>query len=103
MTTLRSDILKLGIDFEGFDPFSSLLDHITVNHTQFPIGQVLIEIHLVKDRLTVDQFVGWWERMERVGMRPTWTERTTNLEDGMPRVAEYGLVNTKDKMSKLWR
>ncbi len=108
MVVFRSDILKLGIDFEDFDPFSSLLDHIAVNRTQFPVGQVLIEIHLVKDRLNMDQFMGWWERMEKVGLRPVWTElnslaSTAQAEDGMPRFAKYSLVNTKDKMSKLWR
>jgi hypothetical protein len=40
-----------------------------------PIGQVIIELHLVDDQhINFERCMKWWERLEGFGVRPTWPE-----------------------------
>ena len=40
-----------------------------------PIGQVMIELHLVDDmNVGFKRLHDWWERLESFGMRPVWME-----------------------------
>lgn len=74
---------------------------------KLPIGQVMIELHLVDDeRVHFERFTKWWERLEKFGMRPTWFETNllaVTLGEGKtdPRCVEYVWVNVKDERSIL--
>ena len=63
------------IDIEGSE--YKALDQFTDDFEgqNMPIGQVMIELHLVDDEhVNFSRFVNWWERLEVFGMRPTWLE-----------------------------
>jgi len=107
------DILKIDVEFAEFAAMTSLLTHTASQMQAFPIGQMLMEIHLFgneakkREPHTLGQFLHWWESMEERGVRPTWTEPnllavTIGLKDKMPRLAEYTLVNVNDPKSILW-
>jgi hypothetical protein len=103
---VQSDILKIDIEGFEFDALASLLQH--TENEEFPIGQMLIELHLFASRnANLPDFIDWWESLENVGMRATWTEPnllavTLSLEDKNPRLAEYSLVNVMSKKNKLF-
>lgn len=69
---------------------------------------MLLEIHLFGYQdSSLPVFIDWWESLEQVGLRATWTEPnllavTMKLEDGNPRLAEYSLVNVMSKSNKLF-
>ena len=92
--TFGSDILKIDIEYAEYNALTSLNAHTQSQQTEFPIGQMLIELHLFKrEPITYSIFLDWWESLEYRGMRPTWTEPnllgvTIGLEDMMPRLAE---------------
>jgi len=92
--TLNSDILKIDIEYAEFNALTSLNAYTQFKQTEFPIGQMLIELHLFKrEPIRYSTFLDWWESLEYRGMRPTWTEPnllgvTIGLEDMMPRLAE---------------
>tara|TARA_R110002060_G_scaffold23361_2_gene31625 strand:- start:178 stop:552 length:375 start_codon:yes stop_codon:yes gene_type:complete len=99
--TPSSDILKIDVEFAEFAAMTSLLTHTASQMQAFPIGQMLMEIHLFgneakkREPHTLGQFLHWWESMEERGVRPTWTEPnllavTIGLKDKMPRLAEVG-------------
>jgi hypothetical protein len=75
--------------------------------TTLPIGQVMIELHLIDDaNVNFDVFTKWWERLESFGMRPTWLEvnlLAVTLGEGKtdPRCVEYVWINGKDEKSIL--
>lgn len=98
------------MDIEGFEfeALRSLTEHFLGGEEgwkgEVPIAQILIEIHLDPGRIGPDEFLGWWEMLERVGFRPTWTEpnllvTTMPILDGKPRYAEYSLLNVRDRRS----
>lgn len=118
------DILKIDIEFAEFASLTSLSAAFP---KRFPIGQLLVEIHLfgegnkVKDTsmytdagfgstphaITSGEFLKWWEMLESRGMRPAWTEPnllyTTLKVEGMePRLAEYSFINVLDERSVLF-
>lgn len=100
------DILKIDIEFFEFSTLTSLIKF--TRNGEFPIGQMLLEIHLFGHQdSSLPVFIDWWESLEQVGMRATWTEPnllavTMKLEDGNPRLAEYSLVNVMSKSNKLF-
>jgi hypothetical protein len=110
------DILKIDIEYSEFDSLDSLNKAFSTGSGQeFPIGQMMVEIHLFgiehygnKISTTSGFFIDWWEMLEGRGMRPTWTEpnllyTTMKIEGGGdPRLAEYTLVNTRDSRSVLF-
>lgn len=120
------DILKIDIEFSEFDSLRSLSDAFSASSgLDFPIGQILIEIHLFGRRnlevtnsqgladgtvhpITSGEFLDWWEMLEARGIRPAFTEpnllySTLMIENGQPRLAEYTLINTKDPRSVLFQ
>jgi len=103
------DILKIDIEYSEFNALSSLNAYTQGPEEEFPLGQVLIELHLFKwQGITYPTFLDWWESIEYRGLRPTWTEPnllavTMKFEDGNPRLAEYTLLNVKDRKNLLYR
>ncbi len=100
------DVLKIDIEGAEFESMSSLVK--SFGRKEVPVGQVMIEIHLEDGKITTDEFLSWWEDLEEVGFRPVWTEPNllvTSLPfwDGLPRFAEYTLINTRDSKNILLR
>lgn len=77
-------------------------DFDTSPDSTLPIGQVMIELHLMDDKnVSFRRFYDWWERLESFGMRPTWLEVNliaVTLGGGKtdPRCVEYVWVNARD-------
>jgi hypothetical protein len=100
------DILKIDIEGSEYAAFDSFMDSCEAAGIM-PIGQVMIELHLVDDQhVDFDRFTKWWERLEGFGMRPTWLEinlLAVTLGAGKtdPRCVEYVWVNAKDERSIL--
>jgi hypothetical protein len=117
------DILKVdieGYEFEALDAFmQSIEDTRTASGDGvLPVGQLSIEIHLGngthqltehdEKEMNFTRFRVWWERLEEMGMRPTWTEMnllavTLHHNRRSPDCAEYVFVNAKDERNVLWR
>lgn len=98
------DVLKMDIEGAEFASMASLLKFF--GREEVPVGQFMVEIHLEEGKITTDEFLSWWEDLEAVGFRPVWTEpnllvTTLPFWDGMPRFAEYTLINTRDKENVL--
>ncbi|KAI5807892.1 methyltransferase domain-containing protein [Peziza echinospora] len=98
------DILKIDIEFAEFSSLDAFMNDFA--RKELPVGQILIEIHLFKDRITPKEFLDWWEKLENHGFRPVWTEPnllyvTQHISDGMPRLSEYTLINTKSAASRI--
>jgi len=92
------DVLK--IDIEGSE-FSTLTDLLKVYAGRpLPFGQLQIEIHAWtadwQDKFP--DFLGWWEALEKAGLRAFWTEPNLvylNINRGYaPDLAEYSFINT---------
>jgi len=72
-----------------------------------PIGQMQIEIHprehdeLSKDFSTFPTFLAFWEKMERLGLRPFWTEPNLVyvhlLHAKRPDLSEYSFINIRGR------
>jgi hypothetical protein len=117
------DILKIDVEGSEFDALDTLMDAFdniksASGKNVIPIGQVMIEIHVgdgVDLKSTVagggvdfQRFRKWWERLEKMGMRPAWIEINlfaVTLAHGKsdPRCTEYVWVNARDERSVLWR
>ncbi|KAM3068295.1 hypothetical protein ACMFMG_009435 [Clarireedia jacksonii] len=100
------DILKIDIEGSEYTALDSFMD-AWEREGILPIGQVMIELHLVDDEnVHFERFLTWWERLETFGMRPTWFETNllaVTLGEGKtdPRCVEYVWVNARDKRSVL--
>lgn len=66
------DIVKMDIEGDEFPVLTAFMD--AYKEKQLPIGQLLVEIHLIGDNHTVQSFAEWWERLESFGMRPFSSE-----------------------------
>jgi hypothetical protein len=117
------DILKIdieGSEYDALDTFMDAFDGIKTasGKSVLPIGQVMIELHLgdgvhldgtnAGANVGFDRFRKWWERLERMGMRPAWIEInlfavTLGRDKSDPRCTEYVWVNARDEKSVLWR
>ncbi|KAF2827532.1 hypothetical protein CC86DRAFT_321696 [Ophiobolus disseminans] len=117
------DILKIdieGSEYDALDTFMDAFDGIqsASGNSVLPIGQVMIELHLgdgvhldgpnAGADVGFDRFKKWWERLERMGMRPSWIEINlfaVTLGSGKsdPRCTEYVWVNARDEKNVLWR
>jgi len=103
------DILKIDIEYAEFNALSSLNSYTQQLQQQMPIGQVLIEIHLMTAQgITAPIFLDWWESLEFRGFRSAWTEPnllvvTLGMEGRMPAYAEYTWVNVQDPKNILWK
>lgn len=116
------DILKIdveGSEYDALDTFMDAFDGIKTASglSVLPIGQVMIELHLgdgvnldspnAGGSVDFDRFRKWWERLERMGMRPAWIEInlfavTLGREKSDPRCTEYVWVNARDERNVLW-
>ena len=77
------DVLKIDIEGAEFESMLKFLEDFTVtdpatgaNTTTLPVGQMQLEIH-ARDWSGFGDFVhfnAWWEKLERAGLRPFWTE-----------------------------
>jgi hypothetical protein len=100
------DILKIDIEGAEYEALDAFMDSFEREGT-LPIGQVMIELHLVDDaHVNFERFTKWWERLESFGMRPTWLEinlLAVTLGSGKtdPRCVEYVWINAKDERSVL--
>lgn len=100
------DILKIDIEGGEYEALDSFMDAF-VKEEKLPVGQVMIELHLIDDKnVDFERFSKWWERLEGFGMRPTWLEinlLAVTLGAGKtdPRCVEYVWVNVKDDKSIL--
>lgn len=117
------DILKIDIEGSEYDALDTFMDEFDGMQTAsgksvLPIGQVMIELHLgdginlngpdAGANVGFERFGKWWERLERMGMRPSWIEInlfavTLGKGKSDPRCTEYVWVNARDKRSVLWR
>ncbi|KAL2067464.1 hypothetical protein VTL71DRAFT_1889 [Oculimacula yallundae] len=102
------DILKIDIEYAEFAALTAFDKATSGYNEEYPIGQMLIELHLFNQGIDLKQFLSWWEALETRGLRPTWTEPnllavTLGLEDKNPRLAEYSLINVKGKSNPLWK
>ena len=111
------DILKIdveGSEYDALDTFMDAFDGVqsASGKSVLPIGQVMIELHLgngdITDKVDFERFRKWWERLERMGMRPAWIEInlfavTLGKGKSNRRCTEYVWVNAKDEKSVLWR
>lgn len=101
------DILKIDIEGGEYTALDSFMDAVERTGGKMPVGQVMIELHLVDDmHVNFERFTKWWERLEGFGMRPVWLEinlLAVTLGDGKtdPRCVEYVWVNAKDEKSIL--
>ncbi|KAG9230859.1 methyltransferase domain-containing protein [Amylocarpus encephaloides] len=101
------DILKIDVEGSEYQAFDAFMDWVDANGGVMPIGQVMIELHLMDDKnVNFERFTAWWERLEGFGMRPTWLEvnlMAVTLGKGKtdPRCVEYVWVNSKDPRSIL--
>lgn len=102
------DILKIdieGAEYEALDSFMEFCER--ENGGVMPVGQVMIELHLVDDRnVGFERFMKWWERAEALGMRPVLLEVnllavTLGESKTDPRCVEYVWVNARDERSVL--
>ncbi|APA07001.1 predicted protein [Sclerotinia sclerotiorum 1980 UF-70] len=100
------DILKIDIEGSEYTALDSFMD-FHQQEGKLPVGQVMIELHLVDDEhVDFERFLKWWERLEGFGMRPTWFETNllaVTLGEGKtdPRCVEYVWVNVRDERSVL--
>ncbi len=101
------DILKIDIEGAEYAALDSFMDFWAKDKHALPVGQVMIELHLVDDKnVNFERFMGWWERLEGFGMRPVWLEvnlMAVTLGEGKtdPRCVEYVWVNVRDDLSVL--
>ncbi|KAF1828694.1 hypothetical protein BDW02DRAFT_584292 [Decorospora gaudefroyi] len=116
------DILKIDIEGSEYDALDTMMDAFdktrsASGNSVLPVGQVMIELHLgdgvnlnspnAGGSVDFGRFRTWWERLERMGMRPVWMEInlfavTLGKEKANPRCTEYVWVNAKDGRSVLW-
>lgn len=66
------DLIKMDIEGDEFPVLDSFLKEF--KGKELPVGQLVIEIHVPEEGLTISQFANWWERLEGSGMRPVWSE-----------------------------
>lgn len=105
------DILKIDVEGSEYVALDAMMNAFEgQGDGVLPIGQVMIELHLNGGEKGVDfeKFGKWWERLEKMGMRPSWLEinlLAVTLSKGKsdPRCAEYVWVNARDKKNVLWK
>lgn len=107
------DILKIDIEGSEYDALDAFMDSLDKKGQRvMPIGQVMIELHLGNgdpgEKVDFERFRKWWERLEKMGMRPAWMEVnlfavTLGKQKSNPRCTEYVWVNARDQNNVLWR
>jgi hypothetical protein len=72
------DILKIDIESWEFDTMTTLVNPYIASGKPLPFGQLQLEIH-VWDRTFAD-ILAWWEKLEKAGLRPFWTEASAPIK-----------------------
>ena len=56
----NSDVLKMDIEFAEYDALDALSQAFPASAgMEFPLGQVMIEIHLFPGRISAEEYLGW--------------------------------------------
>ena len=108
MYTLRSlmsmnkhtfiDILKIDIEGWEFEALTAFVNHFVPPDgpadAVLPVGQIQLELHVWGQWSPFQVFKGWWENLERAGLRPYWTEPNLvyllHIPNSQPDLAEVG-------------
>jgi hypothetical protein len=84
------DLLKIDIEASEFETLSAIL--ATFDPSPLPFAQLQLEVHAWGAPGRFASFLGWWEALERAGLRPFTFEANlvhVNLQRGRrPDVAE---------------
>jgi len=115
------DVLKVDIEGAEFDSLASFVDAFMPTGSSYgddephhphgpgrksdpvlPVGQMQLEVHAWGDHgESFPKFKSWWEKLEKAGLRPFWTEPNlvyVNLVRGVrPYLAEYSFMNIRGK------
>ncbi|OHE98321.1 hypothetical protein CORC01_06317 [Colletotrichum orchidophilum] len=85
------DLIKMDIEGDEFPTLESFLGDYAqggqLEGKEVPVGQLVIEIHVPEKGPQISQFAGWWEKIERCGFRPVWSEANllaVTVGDGKP-------------------
>ncbi|KAH8092674.1 methyltransferase domain-containing protein [Cristinia sonorae] len=103
------DVLKIDIEGAEFDSLVKFIDDFTVvdpstgeSTTVLPVGQMQLEIHAREWSGYGDfaHFNAWWEKLEKAGLRPFWTEANlvyiNIFKSGVrPDLVEYSFMNIR--------
>jgi len=109
------DILKIDIEGAEFDALEALIDAYPSASSSpglsnkgtdgrsgggLPFGQLQLEVHVRDMPWTYfPRFLLWWEKLEKAGLRPFWTEPNlvyVNIVRGVrPDLAEYSFINIR--------
>lgn len=68
------DVVKMDIEGFEFDAVDVLLSHFREQGKEVPISQIVMQVHLIPDQITVGRFMKWWEKLEEAGFRPVRNE-----------------------------
>ncbi|KAJ7465245.1 methyltransferase domain-containing protein [Mycena latifolia] len=98
------DILKVDIEGSEFTSLEAFVDSAAASASgALPFGQLQLEIHASgeTDYKRFPVFLAWWEKLERAGLRPFFSEANLvyiNIVRGvMPDLVEYSFINTRGK------
>ncbi|TDL19829.1 hypothetical protein BD410DRAFT_899974 [Rickenella mellea] len=91
------DILKMDVEGAEFDALGTVFKEFIDANEPLPFGQLQLEIHTGSKHF--EWYLGWWETLERAGLRPFWTEPNlvflNYLEHVPPELAEYSFLNIR--------
>jgi len=91
------DILKIDVEGWEFETLKSLVSSYIDTEEPLPFGQLQIEVHAWNKRF--HDFLGWWEMLESVGLRPFMSEPNLvyvnyNRQAGTE-LADYSFLNVR--------
>ncbi|KAF9431115.1 hypothetical protein BGZ94_008890 [Podila epigama] len=88
------DILKVDIEGSEYDTFASIMDDFG---DVLPFSQLQIEFHVHESHVSFPNFLNFWERLEKKGVYPWWTEINLNPVYSGQRAwaSEYCFLNTR--------
>ncbi|THH20621.1 hypothetical protein EUX98_g8546 [Antrodiella citrinella] len=97
------DVLKVDIEGAEFESLAQFVDDFSGGNGVLPVGQMQLEIHAREWSGYGDfaHFNVWWEKLERAGMRPFWTEANlvylNIFKSGLMRVywLQYSFLNVR--------
>ncbi|GAB7365735.1 hypothetical protein MBLNU230_g7072t1 [Neophaeotheca triangularis] len=97
------DIMKMDIEGAEFEALGALMDSAEKEGLKtLPVGQLLIELHVMDSTRydipkTVQKMLSWFERLEKLGMRPVWNEHNWigDVMVGHPQFIEYSFINVE--------
>ncbi|KAL8286942.1 hypothetical protein RQP46_003948 [Phenoliferia psychrophenolica] len=88
------DLIKMDIEGSEFSVLTSFLEEFP---NDLPFGQLQLEIHASADS-DFKQFLGWWESLEKAGLRPFWVEPNlvyVNWFERKATLTEYAFLNIR--------